>query len=331
MYEVKYIVIDASGKQLGACVRVAGYSGLVTISELLNSEIRFDNAVIMSYGLRGKSGTRLQRVLCGKDMVLRPVNIVGALKFSDNLSIGGSVGNLPKLVAKDAIGGLWFKGRSRSDSYEPEAEFCAYRLALLFGINVVPCDLVRLEKLGEQKVSVSRDFASGCVSTSLFKYVIYKTGFSPAEFEGREKLNLVESVLAIEDRGLHRDILLFDYIIANTDRHLRNFDVLFSECSGEVRLAPMFDNGASLFSTETEEQIKIRFYETDNSVHSKPYADPHRVQLSLLASLGHRWSLRMVKRGEIYRIVNSCFDGERARLIGRYIVENTERVGLLYA
>lgn len=51
-----------------------------------------------------------------------------------------------------------------------------------------------------------------------------------------------------------------DYIVANRDRHGSNIEVLRKEKSGEVRLAPLFDQGVSLlFSTYGDEHQIEKF------------------------------------------------------------------------
>lgn len=48
--------------------------------------------------------------------------------------------------------------------------------------------------------------------------------------------------------GQYEDMLLFDSIIANQDRHLGNWGVLVNNNTGEfLQMAPIFDNGFSLF------------------------------------------------------------------------------------
>lgn len=44
-------------------------------------------------------------------------------------------------------------------------------------------------------------------------------------------------------------ILVFDYIICNEDRHLSNFEIIKNEKTGTYRFAPIYDNGLSFLKT----------------------------------------------------------------------------------
>lgn len=67
------------------------------------------------------------------------------------------------------------------------------------------------------------------------------------------------------------DMLVFDYLICNDDRHLTNFEILFSPSSGRFRLAPYFDHGSSFLGTDCElglEEYKKRV----RTLKSKPFS-----------------------------------------------------------
>jgi hypothetical protein len=54
--------------------------------------------------------------------------------------------------------------------------------------------------------------------------------------------------MSASDFLLLSQILLLDVITHNTDRHMRNFDMIFG---ARKRLAPCFDNEAGLFSRDS--------------------------------------------------------------------------------
>ena len=54
-----------------------------------------------------------------------------------------------------------------------------------------------------------------------------------------------------------------------------------------------------------------------------------RCVLKLLKKVGCDGLLQQVNRVDIYKTINSCFTGERAKLLGIYVTNNSERLGLL--
>lgn len=50
----------------------------------------------------------------------------------------------------------------------------------------------------------------------------------------------------IDSLNYFRKIFLLDYIILNTDRHMRNIGIIYDSCKNSYDIAPIFDNGNSL-------------------------------------------------------------------------------------
>ena len=69
-----------------------------------------------------------------------------------------------------------------------------------------------------------------------------------------------ELIPFLKRMGFIEDIykmIVFDYIILNRDRHGANIEILYNKLNGNIRLAPIFDNGLSLLSpVYKEEDIK---------------------------------------------------------------------------
>jgi len=247
----------------------------------------------------------------------------------NKLSAGGSAGDLPKWMLRDSSGFIWAKGRSKDDSFEPEAEVCAYRLACLFGVPAIPYSMISKAEFSDKPVCVSRDYSQGLITMSLIKYLLSLGMEEISVLDGLEKLRLVESVLSEQAKMLHRSILLFDYIVGNDDRHLRNFDVRVNKDSSLHSLVELYDTGAALFSSQSLMLLKQACNQRDNYVKAKPYANPQLSQLELLRSVGCYGLLRAASKVEIYKAINSCFSGERAKLLGTYVIKNAERLGLI--
>lgn len=87
----------------------------------------------------------------------------------------------------------------------------------------------------------------------------------------------------IENIQIHLDnMIVFDYIINNTDRHLKNFGFLAKE--DKIKFAPIYDNGLALGSHLDNEEIE--FEEISDLLMDSDYAKcfhtSNKKQLSLV-------------------------------------------------
>lgn len=79
------------------------------------------------------------------------------------------------------------------------------------------------------------------------------------------------------------EILIFDYIINNVDRHYNNFEI--AECEEGLSLVPIFDNGLSLYAdlNDTDiDYINSTTYGYKKFRKAKPFCRNHKSQLNLL-------------------------------------------------
>lgn len=74
-----------------------------------------------------------------------------------------------------------------------------------------------------------------------------------------------------------------DFITLNQDRHLGNLGLIYNYKTKKIRLAPIFDNGNSLFSVKDISEFD---YDTmlDNYIKSKTFYSNHNQQIQLLSS-----------------------------------------------
>jgi serine/threonine-protein kinase HipA len=88
-------------------------------------------------------------------------------------------------------------------------------------------------------------------------------------------------------------LIVFDYLIDNYDRHMRNVELLSME-DGSVRLAPLFDNGSSLLADWVTEQDLPDLEESEElfeehiinaETQSKCFAHDHRAELMLVDNM----------------------------------------------
>ena len=121
-------------------------------------------------------------------------------------------------------GGLFEK--PNAGGFEPFAEYYAAQVAAAMKLDHVPYDLAQFKYR----------LCSTCPLFTSDKY-----GYLPAKF--------VTDKAGAQKDVRFADIFFFDAIIFNTDRHLGNFGFLVDNDTNELKgVAPIFDNGYSLFS-----------------------------------------------------------------------------------
>ena len=106
------------------------------------------------------------------------------------------------------------------------------------------------------------------------------------------------------------DMLLFDYLINNADRHYGNFGFIRDVQTRKfLGMAPIFDNGNSLWYLQLNKRMKLK----DQS--AKPFRNTHAEQVKLLGRSAVHWdrlteSLLQQMVEDIYSR-NDLFDAER--------------------
>ncbi len=126
---------------------------------------------------------------------------------------------------------------------EPYSELYAYNIATALGMNAVP---YKISKWKKHLCSACELFTRKDLSFVPVGRII-KTGGMKAVREYYEKLGQ-EYVDALND------MIVFDAVIYNTDRHYGNFGLLVDSVTNEiVAPAPLFDHGNSLFNLAGDE------------------------------------------------------------------------------
>lgn len=80
-------------------------------------------------------------------------------------------------------------------------------------------------------------------------------------------------------------MLIFDFIVNNIDRHFNNFGYIIN---GSKRYCPIFDNGLSLYSDLNIEDIRVinkNKYSQKRYDKSKPFEKKHTLQIKLIKKL----------------------------------------------
>lgn len=167
------------------------------------------------------------------------------------------------------------RGDSKSISVlEPVTECICYELAELMNI---PCAEYFLEESDNKVLCVSKWFYDES------KEYFYSTN-KLMKIMNLSRNDLYSSL--VNKMPLCRidinNMIVFDYIVNNTDRHLKNFGFLMNNDS--VRFAPLYDNGLSLGSDLDDEIIKEEKMEDLllDCDYSKCFDTSNKKQLSLV-------------------------------------------------
>lgn len=81
-------------------------------------------------------------------------------------------------------------------------------------------------------------------------------------------------------RYIYRMILV-DYLVANRDRHGSNIEVLRNMNSGEVRLAPLFDQGVSLLFSSYGDEKQIEKFDVMKDIQANNYFGSRSLEYNL--------------------------------------------------
>lgn len=131
---------------------------------------------------------------------------------------------------------------------EAYGEYYTAQIAQAMGLGRVPYDL---EEFRGEIVSVCPLFTSEEVGF-LPMYVCL-----PRHSRGLKRFELLGAIQKIYGKEALADLMLFDALICNTDRHLGNFGMLFNnEDNTLISPAPIFDNGLCVFNFLTEEELE---------------------------------------------------------------------------
>ena len=155
-------------------------------------------------------------------------------------------GMLPKCWRRTAGKVYLYKGATSGASNmgnEPYSELYAYEIGGALGMNAVP---YRISKWKKQLCSVCELFTSKDIAFVPIGRIV-KTGGMRAVREYYENLG-PEYIDALND------MIVFDALIYNTDRHFGNFGVLVdSKTNKIIAPAPLFDHGNSLLNMAGDE------------------------------------------------------------------------------
>lgn len=132
---------------------------------------------------------------------------------------------------------------------EPNIEYYAAQIAKTMGLDFVDYNL---SKWKDRLCSVCELFTDIDHSYIPIGYIVKTGGFSKV----LEYLNTLSSSFT----EAFIDMIVFDTIIMNTDRHYGNFGLIIeNKTNNIIKMAPIFDNGASLccYAMDNDEFISL--------------------------------------------------------------------------
>ena len=162
-----------------------------------------------------------------------------AFSTSPELTTDGMLPKAWRFIEDDGI--FLYKGGTAgfaNTGKEPYSEYYASQIAEAMGINALRYDLENWKGMLASKCKLFTDINTAFVPIGR----IVKTGGIIAVVGHYDEYGG-------EFAGAVRDMLVFDALIYNEDRHFSNFGLLRDNRTGEITApAPIFDNGNSLFN-----------------------------------------------------------------------------------
>lgn len=160
-------------------------------------------------------------------------------------------GMLKKCWQKDKNGKNYlFKGSSEeyaNGGKEAYSEYYTCQIAKALGFDAVEYGLKIFhdEIVSSCEIFTNEDFG--------YKPIYYCIDKSKIDSTPMEVENEIISIYGAE---AYADVMLFDAIICNSDRHLGNFGMMVDNKTGDfIKPAPIFDNGLSLINTLTQDEL----------------------------------------------------------------------------
>jgi len=163
---------------------------------------------------------------------------------------------------------------------EATKEVDAYKLATAFGLNCAKYSEIDVFLHGSnRKACITESFIHDdeveiTVAEILDTYNIHIPMAMSAIDYIKTTAEAIHSFTQLDLNDIYNwiyDMLIFDYIICNDDRHLTNFEVLYSENNKSFRLAPYYDHGQSFFNTDAM-LSKSDYEKYERKFKSKPFS-----------------------------------------------------------
>lgn len=238
------------------------------LKEMDTTPNNFMNYIDLSYGLSFNDSYWIVPEE-QKDLLWKDYNLYKN-KFSENLSLVafGEGGNIPdslkdkrtspEYTTDGMLAKCWtvidneiclLKKSSEHHKVEAYAEYYLSQIAEIMNFEYIPYDLI---KFHEYIVSICKIFTTEDEGYTPIHLLLKKD-----DLYYKKGLKLLEKISNVMDEKILGNIMLFDSIIYNTDRHLGNFGMITDNNTGRLlKPAPIFDNGTSIFNLISKDSIQ---------------------------------------------------------------------------
>ncbi len=227
-------------------------------------------------------------------------NTLSLIAFTGYTSKIKGIASSPEFTTNGALPKAWrkiddniylYKGSTErlncsNTGYEPYSEYYASKLADIMGINVVKYDLDKWKGI---LASVCKLFTSKEYSYVPIWQVV--------------KTDKIDEIYKWScENGFKKkfsDMIIFDSLVLNSDRHLGNFGVIKNNLTGKyIDFAPIFDNGESLLakgdiSAFESEKVFID-YINSNFINTSYYGVNYKELVKAFCDKSHVANLRKV-------------------------------------
>lgn len=148
-----------------------------------------------------------------------------------------------------------------SKYHEAEKEVSAYVLGTAFGLPMTPYAVNDYLWEGKWHVGCECPSFIGIGEMSVTVYSMLEGLNVTAKTSAVEYFNIATvriarasgiSLQAVQNYFMH--LLVFDYLICNSDRHFTNIELLYSEVTRTFRFAPIYDNGCAFLGRNSAPQ-----------------------------------------------------------------------------
>ena len=238
------------------------------------------------------------------EQVFRTMADTGKPSYTPDSS---SNGDLPKFWKIEQGKRVLYKEGSAPFDQQPYNEVFAARLLDVLELPHVNYTLVQDE---ERAYSVCETFVTTATEYVPALEILNAVPKLNHENSYQHFFRCAEALSIPVSRQEVDDMLLFDYLINNADRHYGNFGFIRDvQTRSFLGMAPIFDNGNSLWYLQLNKRMKLK------DQPAKPFRDTHAEQMKLLGrsavpwdKLTESWLRQMVE--DIYSR-NDLFDTER--------------------
>lgn len=161
------------------------------------------------------------------------------ISLSPELTTNGA---LPKCWNRENEQIFLYKGSSKMNdgADEPYSEFYMAQIADIMAFEHIPYDLKEFQGQIVSSCPIFTNENEGYVPMSIC------LNENKRKYKGVE---LINAIYEIYDNDKFDDLMVFDALICNTDRHLGNFGMIIDNNTNKIlRPAPIFDNGLSMMT-----------------------------------------------------------------------------------